>query len=83
VLNDDHAAEAASNEAGPGPVVSNAECTSGGRANQIGAVTNTFPANVTTQGWGLLPYSGRPVARFGSVRSTDLRHPVVYTARLV
>lgn len=37
-LSDVHSAAAACNEAGPGPALSNAECTSGGEANQMGAV---------------------------------------------
>ncbi|PQM44268.1 hypothetical protein C1Y40_05573 [Mycobacterium talmoniae] len=37
VLNAVHAPAAASNGPGPGPLLSNAECTSGGEAIQIGA----------------------------------------------
>ena len=37
-LSEFHAAPAASKEPGPGPLLSNAECTSGGDAIQIGAV---------------------------------------------
>jgi len=37
-LNELHAPAAANNDAGPGPLLSNAECTSGGEAIQIGAI---------------------------------------------
>jgi hypothetical protein len=37
-LNEFHAPAAASKDPGPGPLLSNAECTSGGEAIQIGAV---------------------------------------------
>jgi hypothetical protein len=40
-LNELHAPAAASKEPGPGPLLSNAECTSGGDAIQIGAVIGT------------------------------------------
>src|SRR5271167_930934 len=42
VLNADQAPAAASRGPGPGPVLSNAECTSGGEAIQIGAVIGTL-----------------------------------------
>ena len=38
VLSEFHAPAAASNELGPGPLLNNVECTSGGAAIQIGAV---------------------------------------------
>jgi hypothetical protein len=38
VLNESHTLAAASNDPGPGPLESAAECTSGGDAIQIGAV---------------------------------------------
>jgi hypothetical protein len=38
VLNEFHDSAAASSGPGPGPLLSNAECTSGGAAIQIGAV---------------------------------------------
>src|SRR5271165_4004885 len=40
-LNEFHAPAAASNDPGPGPLLSNAECTSGGDAIQIGAAIGT------------------------------------------
>ncbi|SRX96410.1 hypothetical protein MSP7336_04688 [Mycobacterium shimoidei] len=43
VLNEFHAPAAASNGPGPGPVLSSAECTSGGCAIQIGAVIDSLP----------------------------------------
>ncbi|BBZ66453.1 hypothetical protein MINS_18820 [Mycolicibacterium insubricum] len=48
MLNDCHAAAAASNDPGPGPVESNAECTSGGDAIQIGAVIAAENAGAAT-----------------------------------
>lgn len=39
MLSDEHAAAAANNGPGPGPLLSNAECTSGGEAIHTGAVT--------------------------------------------
>src|SRR6201999_3512279 len=38
-----HVPAAASSDAGPGPLLSNAECNSGGEAIQIGAVIGTTP----------------------------------------
>ncbi|ETZ36318.1 hypothetical protein L843_2639 [Mycobacterium intracellulare MIN_061107_1834] len=38
MLIDDHAVAAASSGAGPGPLLSKVECTSGGNAAKIGAV---------------------------------------------
>ena len=40
-LNEFHAPAAANRDPGPGPLLSNAECTSGGEAIQTGAVTGT------------------------------------------
>ena len=45
-LNADHCAAAASVDPGPGPLLSNAECTSGGEAIQIGAVTDQSLMNM-------------------------------------
>src|SRR5262245_85928 len=42
-----HAPAAASRDPGPGPLLSNAECTSGGDAIQIGAVTAASPRRAT------------------------------------
>jgi hypothetical protein len=39
VLNEFHAPAAASSDPGPGPLLSSAECTSGGEAIHTGAVT--------------------------------------------
>ena len=44
MANDCHAPAAASSEPGPGPLLSIAECTSGGRAIQMGAVIDQLPA---------------------------------------
>jgi hypothetical protein len=38
VLSEFHAPAAANNDPGPGPLLNNVECTSGGAAIQIGAV---------------------------------------------
>src|SRR5258708_2947340 len=46
-LNRFHAPAAASKDPGPGPLLSNAECTSGGDAIQIGAVTAASPRRAT------------------------------------
>ena len=47
-LSDCHAPAAASSEPGPGPLLSSAECTSGGRAIQMGAVTVSHRRSGTT-----------------------------------
>jgi hypothetical protein len=39
VLSELHAAAAASNEPGPGPLLSSVECTSGGNPIQMGVIT--------------------------------------------
>jgi hypothetical protein len=43
-----HALAAASSDAGPGPLLSSVECTSGGEATQIGAVTAGRQKSKTT-----------------------------------
>ena len=42
-LSEVHAPAAANSDPGPGPVLSNAECTSGGEAIQMGAVIVSGP----------------------------------------
>jgi hypothetical protein len=46
VLSEFHAPAAASNDPGPGPLLNSAECTSGGKAIQIGAVMLSHPTQI-------------------------------------
>ncbi|ETA96967.1 hypothetical protein O979_20920 [Mycobacterium avium subsp. paratuberculosis 10-4404] len=60
-LNEFHAPAAASKEPGPGPLLSSAECTSGGEAIQIGAVIADRPPTCTTPRWqGLQAGAAKP-----------------------
>src|SRR5258707_8599614 len=63
LLSELHVAAAASNGPGPGPLLSSAECTSGGEAIQIGAVIR---CRRRQKGSGTMPISSLGVHRPGS-----------------